>query len=126
MYNVGIDGSKHHHDVVVIDAEGEVVIHPIRFSNIYRGLTHLLTKLQTLHAPVRIVMEATGHYWLPLYKALTDRELAVSFFNPFQIKAYRQIGLRKTKTDAVDSFWIADFLRTGRSQPIVIPSPATR
>lgn len=71
-------------------------------------------------------MEATGHYWLPLYEALVAEDYSVSVFNPFQIKAYRQIGLRKTKTDAVDSFWIADFLRIGRAKPMVVPSPAIR
>lgn len=126
MYYVGIDVSKHHHDATVIDATGQVVIAPFRFLNTRQGGTTLLTRLQALDGQVRIAMEATGHYWLPLYEALTAQGYPVSVFNPFQIKAYRQIGLRKTKTDAVDSLWIADFLRIGRGQPMVIPTPAVR
>ena len=125
MYYVGIDVSKHHHDATVIDATGRVVIAPFRFLNTRQGVATLLSRLRPLN-PVRIAMEATGHYWLPLYEALTDRGYSVSIFNPFQIKAYRQIGLRKTKTDAVDSFWIADFLRIGRGQPMVVPTPLVR
>ena len=125
MYYVGIDVSKHHHDAVVIDATGRVVIAPFRFLNTRQGVATLLSRLRPLN-PVRIAMEATGHYWLPLYEALTDQGYSVSIFNPFQIKAYRQIGLRKTKTDAVDSFWIADFLRIGRGQPMVVPTPLVR
>lgn len=71
-------------------------------------------------------MEATKHDWLPLYEALVTHGYPVAVFNPFQIKTYRQVGLRKTKTDAVDSFWIADFLRIGRTQPMVVPPPPIR
>ena len=126
MYYVGIDVSKRHHDVTVIDLTGQVVIASFRFLNTRQGVTTLLTRLQTLDGQVRIAMEATGHYWLPLYEALTAQGYSVSVFNPFQVKAYRQIGLRKTKTDAVDSLWIADFLRIGRGHPMVIPSPPVR
>jgi transposase len=87
-----------------------VVIAPFRFLNTRQGVTTLLTRLQALDGQVHIAMEATGHYWLPLYEALTAQGYPVSVFNPFQIKAYRHIGLRKTKTDALDSrVWIADF-----------------
>lgn len=126
MYYVGIDVSKRHHDAVVIDATGQVVIAPFRFLNTRQGVDTFLARLQTLDGQVSIAMEATGHYWLSLYEALTDQGYPVSVFNPFQIKAYRQIGLRKTKTDAVDSRWIADFLRIGRGHPMVIPSPPVR
>lgn len=121
MYYAGIDVSKQHHDASVIDAAGQMVIAPFRFLNTRQGLTTLLTQLQTLDAQVQIAMEATGHYWLPLYEALIAHNYSVTVFNPFQIKAFRQVGLRKTKTDAVDSIWIAHFLRLGRAQPMVIP-----
>lgn len=126
MYYVGIDVSKQHHDATVVDAAGRTVIAPFRFLNTCQGVTTLLTQLQALDAQVHIAMEATGHYWLPLYEALVAHGYSVAVFNPFQIKAYRQVGLRKTKTDAVDSIWIADFLRIGRTQPMVVPSPPLR
>ena len=126
MYYVGIDVSRHHHDATAIDATGQTVIAPFRFLNTRQGVNTLLARLQTLDGRVNIAMEATGHYWLPLYEALVAKGYSVSVFNPFQIKAYRQIGLRKAKTDAVDSLWIADFLRIGRARPMVVPSPAIR
>ena len=126
MYYVGIDISKQYHDATVIDAAGQVVVAPFRFPNTCQGLATLLSQLQALDAPAQVAMEATGHYWLPLYEALVAHGYPVTVFNPFQIKAYRQVGLRKTKTDPVDSLWIADFLRIGRGQPMVIPPAPVR
>jgi transposase len=126
MYYVGIDVSKCHHDAIGIDATGEVILAAFRFANTRQGVDHLVSQLQSLSAQVSIAIEATGHYWLPLYEALIAAGYTVSVFNPFQIKAFRQTGLRKTKTDAVDSRWIADFLRLGCAKPMVVPSPASR
>lgn len=126
MYYVGIDVAKQHHDAIGLNAGGDVVLKAFRFANTRQGVDHLVAQLQALDEPVQIAMEATGHYWLPLYDALIAHEYRVSVFNPLQIKAHRQTGLRKTKTDTVDSWWIADFLRTSRFQPMVIPSPVTR
>lgn len=126
MYYVGIDVSKQHHDATVIDDTARTVIAPFRFLNTRQGVANLLTQLQTLDAQVQIALEATGHYWLPLYETLVAHDYPVAVFNPFQIKAYRQVGLRKTKTDAVDSFWIADFLRIGRVQPMAVPPAPVR
>ena len=126
MYYVGIDIAKHHHDAIGLNVAGEVVLKAFRFTNTRQGVAHLVTQLQTLDGPVHLAMEATGHYWLPLYDALIAQDYRISVFNPLQIKAHRQTGLRKTKTDTVDSWWIADFLRTCRFQPVVVPSPVTR
>jgi transposase len=123
MYYLGIDIAKQHHDALVVDQDGQVVISAFRFANTRQGLERLCERLQSLDTPIRVGMEATGHYWLPLYEALVELNYAVAVFNPLQIKAYRQSGLRKTKTDPVDCFWIADFLRIGRGQTMaVIPS----
>lgn len=42
-------------------------------------------------------------------------------FNPLQVHAYRKTGVRITKTDRRDAFWIANFLRIGGSA--ATPSP---
>jgi len=126
MYYIGIDVAKSHHDAAGMDAAGQVVLPPFRFANSCQGVAQLVARLQQLNAPVRIALEATGHYWLPLYEALTAQGYPVTVFNPLQVKAYRQTGLRKTKTDATDSLWIADLLRIGRGRPMVIPAPPIR
>jgi transposase len=126
MYYVGIDIAQQHHDALVMDQDGEVVIAAFRFANTRQGLDILHQRLQPLKAPIRIGMEATGHYWLALHEALLALNYTVAVFNPLQIKAYRQSGLRKTKTDPVDCFWIADFLRIGRGQPVAVIPPSIR
>lgn len=125
MYYIGIDVAKDHHDVTVLDDAGKVVLTGFRFANSQAGVTALYTQLASC-TPRQLALEATGHYWLPLYEALVRRGEEVAVFNPLQIKAYRQIGLRQTKTDTVDSFWIADFLRIGRCPPQPVPPPQIR
>ena len=126
MYYIGIDVAKHHHDAIALDEAGQVVIPPFRFANTRQGVKDLLDRLHRLDGSVRIALESTGHYWLALYEHLLEHGHSVAVLNPLQIKAYRQVGIRKTKTDPVDSFWIADFLRIGRAQPMVVPSPNIR
>lgn len=125
MYFVGIDVAKDHHDVTVLDATGKVVLSGFRFANSQAGLASLCAQLAPF-TPLQLALEATGHYWLPLYEALVARGYTVAVFNPLQIKAYRQVGLRQTKTDQVDSYWIADFLRIGRCPPPPVPTPQVR
>jgi transposase len=126
MYYIGIDVAKYHHDAIVLDEDGQVVIPPFRFANTRQGVKDLLARLHRLDDSVQIALESTGHYWLALHEHLLEHGHSVAVLNPLQIKAYRQVGLRKTKTDPVDSFWIADFLRIGRAQPMVVPSPNPR
>lgn len=58
-------------------------------------------------------MEATGHYWLNLYTWLSDRNFKLHVINPLQSDALRNLYIRKTKTDSVDSKIIADVIRIG-------------
>ena len=67
-------------------------------------------------------MEATGHYWLSLYSALTDNGFNVSVYNPYQIKSYRgAYNNRKQKNDIIDSIIIADYLRVFGSKESKLP-----
>lgn len=126
MYYIGIDVAKHHHDAIALDATGRVVLRPFRFLNTRAGVEQLIAQLEALNEEVRIAMESTGHYWIPLYEYLADRGYAVTVFNPLQIKAYRQVGIRKAKTDRIDSHYIADFLRVRAVDAIIVLSPVHR
>jgi len=66
-------------------------------------------------------LEATGHYWLALYSFLADAGWTVKVINPIQTDAFRNIYIRKTKTDRVDSFIIAEVLRFGRYTETILP-----
>ena len=114
-YYLGIDIAKTNHVASLINNNGDIVIKAIKFTNSKEGFNKLLTtiqdKLKDL-SNIEVAMEATGHYWLSLYSALTDNGFLVSVYNPYQIKSYRgAYNNRKQKNDIIDSIIIADYLR---------------
>ena len=68
-------------------------------------------------------MEATGHYWLPLYSRLIQDGYVVHVINPIQSDSLRNLYIRQTKTDAVDSFLIAEVIRFGRFTQTSLAEP---
>jgi len=73
-------------------------------------------------------LEATGHYWLALYAALTARDCEVKVINPIQSDSLRNLYIRVTKNDRKDSFLVAEVLRFGRftetrlaDEPMILP-----
>ncbi len=126
MYYIGIDVAKHHHDAIGLDEKGQVVLPAFRFNNSVDGVKHLINRLSSLTGPMQIGMESTAHYWIGLYEYLLERDYQVVVFNPLQIKGYRQVRLRKAKTDRLDSHLIADFLRVRPLEPVIIPSARRR
>ena len=87
-YFLGIDIAKTNHVASLINNTGDVVIRAIKFTNSNEGFNKLLTTIQDKISDlnnVEVAMEATGHYWLSLYSALTDNDFKVSVYNPYQI-----------------------------------------
>lgn len=113
LYSVGIDIGKREQHLVILDDTGQRVSKPQTFANTRSGFDALLQTLRALDGSVQLALEATGPYWLALYEYLTHAEFSVAVFNPLQVHAYRKTGVRRTKTDRVDAFWIADLLRVG-------------
>ena len=58
---------------------------------------------------VRICMEATGAYSLPLAEFMTDKGYFVSVINPAQIHAFGKSELSRAKTDKADAKLIARY-----------------
>jgi len=121
MYYVGIDVAKRRHTAMILDKRGQVVRRAFTFSNDRTGFDQLVAKVKALAVPVTIGLEATGHYWLPLYDHLTRLDYTVLVLNPLQIAAYRRTGIRRRKTDPHDACWIADFVRIGGGRPCHVP-----
>lgn len=124
-YYLGIDIAKTNHIASLINNNGDIVIRAIKFTNNNEGfhkfLSILQDKLGNLNN-IEIAMEATGHYWLSLYSALTDNGFNVSVYNPYQIKAYQgAYNNRKQKNDIIDSIIIADYLRVFDSKNSKLP-----
>jgi transposase len=124
MQLVGIDIAKHEHVAAVLDEQGQVVQAPFRVSNTQAGFEHLRQVVAGLPEAVLVGLEATGHYWLALYDALTRWGCVVVVFNPLQIHAFRKSGLRKVKNDRSDAVWIAEFMRLGHRTPTAPTLPA--
>jgi transposase len=121
-YWVGIDIAKHTHQLLVLDEQAQPVGPALCISNNRTGFELCVTRLRALDGEVHIAVEATGQYWLALYDHLTRAGFAVHVFNPIQVHAYRQTGVRRTKTDRRDAYWIADFLRIGGSAAALLPT----
>lgn len=124
-YFLGIDIAKTNHVASLINSNGDIVIRAIKFTNSNEGFNKLLNTIQDKLGDlsnIEIAMEATGHYWLSLYSALTDNGFSVSVYNPYQVKSYRgAYNNRKQKNDIIDSTIIADYLRVFGSKESKLP-----
>ena len=124
-YFLGIDIAKTNHVASLINNNGDIVIRAIKFTNSNEGFNKLLNTIQSKLGDlsnIEVAMEATGHYWLSLYSALTDNNFNVSVYNPYQIKSYRgAYNNRKQKNDIIDSIIIADYLRVFGSKESKFP-----
>lgn len=123
MHYVGIDVGKRHHVAFTLDAQGQTVGKALKFANDQEGFDKLLSHLAALKEVKAIGLEATGHYWLALYSALTEVGYTLIVLNALQIHAYRKSGIRKRKNDRYDAYWIADYIRVSRQQPLATPQP---
>lgn len=109
MVSVGIDVSKDKSTVCIVKPYGEIVESPFEFHHTESELKALADMLSCIEDEVKIVMEATGIYHLPVATYLKECGLFVSVINPYEMKQYRSRGLRKVKTDRIDSMVIARY-----------------
>ena len=114
MYIVGIDIAKRFHEAAIIDRNGKIVVKRIRFANSHAGFLKLMDAVKKLDAPTEFGMEATGHYWLPLYAHLRQDGQTVHVINPLQSDALRNMFIRQTKNDTIDALIVAEVIRFGR------------
>ncbi|MFN3481232.1 MAG: IS110 family transposase, partial [Thermodesulfovibrionales bacterium] len=71
----------------------------------------LSNRISVNPSEVLVVMEATGVYHLRLACGLYEMGYAVAVVNPFVIKKYAEMKLKRVKTDPVDSRLIAEYAR---------------
>jgi len=72
-----------------------------------KDLSELANILLQLDGEVRVIMEATGVYHLPILMYLKDHGFFVSVVNPYEKKKYRSQALRLVKTDKQDQLQFA-------------------
>ena len=107
----------------------KTVFRNVTFAHSREGLEALLDRLAaTGQSPQGILvgMEATGHYWMVLFQCLTNAGYTVHAINPIVTAARRNVTIRGTKTDAVDSFLIAKILREEAPKVSAIPEEDVR
>lgn len=109
MISVGIDVSKEKSTVCVLKPYGEVVMPPRDVQHTESELAKLVKELQKLQEEVRVVMEATGAYHLPVLSYMKENGFFVALVNPLEMKRYRCQGIRNAKTDKIDSRIIANY-----------------
>ena len=109
MISVGIDVSKEKSMVCMLRPYGEVIASPYEVAHTDQEVGELTTRIRSLDGEVRVVMEATGAYHLPLLTSLKKAGIFVSVINPLVMKKYVSVALRKGKTDKLDSARIANY-----------------
>ena len=97
MISVGIDVSKEKSMVCILKPYGEVVQSPFEIMHTEESVTELASKILDLEGEVKVVLEATGAYHLPLLSVFLDRKLFVSIINPLVMKKYASTAIRKGK-----------------------------
>ncbi len=110
MISVGVDVSKGKSTVCVMKPYGEIVLKPFEVQHTESELSELEKMLRKLDGEVRLVMEATGVYHLPLLTFFLERGYFVSVINPYAMRKYaKDNSIRGAKTDKLDSIVIANY-----------------
>ena len=79
MISVGIDVSKEKSTVCILKPYGEIVCSPFEIQHMEKDLEGFHNLLEKLDGEIRIVMEATGIYHLPVLTFLHDKGYFVSY-----------------------------------------------
>ena len=98
MISVGIDVSKEKSTICILKPYGEIIRKPFDIYHTQTDLAKLATIIRGLDEEVRVVMEATGIYHLPVLTFLKEEGFFVATANPLEMKRYRCQGIRNAKT----------------------------
>ncbi len=126
MMTLGIDIGKHKHNATLLDDQGKKVFHNMSIENNADGVSKLINAINSANISTKgilVGMEATGHYWMNLFAELETHDfLDIHIINPMIIHARRNETVRGAKTDRIDSFRIAKYLREADHRSSSIPS----
>ena len=110
MISVGIDISKEKFTICALEQGSKIIWKPFDVSLKKRKVEEFLEKLEKLKEKVKITMEATGKYHLPILYELKDRGYFVAVINPLKMKQFcRALNFRKAKNDNIDAKQIAEY-----------------
>lgn len=109
MISIGIDVSKGKSTVCVMKPGGDVLQHPFEINHTVNELENLVALIKSFDEEVRVVLEDTGHYHLPVVIPLVENGIFVCCVNALRMKKFCSQSLRRAKTDKIDSIKIANF-----------------
>jgi len=121
---VAVDVGKRMVALSVTDAGRHRLLGPVDFEMTARGLSGVLalirSRLDGVDAPVRVGIEAAGHYHRPLLvPAVWPAGWQVLELNPAHVAEQRRVqGRRRIKTDALDLEAITELVLAGRGIPV--------
>jgi transposase len=110
MVAVGIDVGGYAH-VAARCREGELrADRPVlRISQSREGYQRLDAWMKAQPEPIeQVVMESSGHYWIPLASHLARQGIPVSVVNPIRAKYFAKSRLSRTKSDPADARSLAE------------------
>lgn len=109
-YGVGIDVSKGKSTISILSIEGEGIEKPFEIKHDLNDLNKLDEKLSVFNKnDIKIVLEQTGTYHLPILSFLLDKGYCIIAENSLKIKKYLDRNLRKAKNDRKDSLKLAEY-----------------
>lgn len=88
---------------------GEVVEAPHSIDHTEQALNALIERIQSFDEDVKVVLEATGGYHQVVVTKLISAGIFTVVVNPYIMKKYCAVALRKAKTDKIDSIRIASY-----------------
>lgn len=109
MISVGIDVSKDKSTVCMLRPYGEVVEAPYNIDHTEQALNTLIERIKSFDEDVKVVLEATGGYHQVVVAKLLTSNIFTVVVNPYIMKKYCAVTLRKAKTDKIDSIRIANY-----------------
>lgn len=109
MISVGIDVSKGKSMVCILRPGGEVLRPPFEINHTANELENLVALIKSYNEEIRVVLEDTGHYHLPVVVPLVESGIFVCCVNALRMKKFCSQSIRRAKTDKIDSIKIANF-----------------
>lgn len=109
MISIGIDISKEKFTACALEQGNKVIWKSYDVMNSKSEIEKFLRRMADV-TDVRIVMEATGKYHLPILYTLKANGYFVSVVNPLKMKQFcLSISFRKAKNDRLDAKQIAEY-----------------
>lgn len=109
MISVGVDVSKGKSTVCIMKPGGEILHSPFQMEHTTEGVMSLVKLIETYDEEVRVVLEDTGYYHLPVATILVEKDVFVCTVNALRMKKFCSQNIRKAKTDRIDSVRIASY-----------------